>query len=399
MPEIYCRANTPHNGAPVFDAGHAWIICRAVGNAGGGGVVVAGVKAFGFLSFGHYGPLRGSATRTASDMLLQTIELAEGADEIGVNGAYVRVHHFARQAASPIPLLMAMAARTKRIEVGTGVIDMRYENPLYLAEEAAALDLISGGRLALGISRGSPETALRGYEAFGYVGSNDPRGADLARDKFAHFLAAIDGRPLVQGDPQMVGPDVTLAIEPRSATLRDHIWWGSGSRATAEETGRAGLNMMSSTLLTEATGQPFHELQREQIDLFRAAYREAGHTGRPRVSASRSVFPLVDARDHDYFGQGGRRDATSDDQVGVIDGLRSTFGKTYAAEPDVLIEQLLADEAVMAADTLMLTVPNQLGVEYNLHVLESFATHVAPALGWKPNTEGPVQGEAFQDQV
>ena len=351
------------------------------------------MRAFGFLSFGHYGPQRGSVTRTASDMLLQTIELAEGADEIGVNGAYVRVHHFARQAASPIPLLTAMAARTTRIEVGTGVIDMRYENPLHLAEDAAALDLISGGRLALGISRGSPETALRGYEAFGYVGSADPRGADLARDKFAHFLRAIDGEPLVPGDPQMVGPGVTLAIEPRSATLRDHIWWGSGSRATAEDTGRAGLNMMSSTLLTEATGQPFHELQREQIDLFRAAYREAGHTGRPRVSVSRSVFPLVDARDRVYFG-GGRRNATDDDQVGVIDGMRSTFGKTYAAEPDVLIEQLLGDEAVMAADTLMLTIPNQLGPEYNLHVLESFATHVAPALGWKPNTEGPVEGRA-----
>ena len=108
------------------------------------------MRAFGFLSFGHYGDVRGSAVRTAGDMLNQTIELAEGADEIGVNGAYVRVHHFAKQAASPIPLLTAMAARTKRIEVGTGVIDMRYENPLYLAEEAASLDLISSRRIALG---------------------------------------------------------------------------------------------------------------------------------------------------------------------------------------------------------------------------------------------------------
>ncbi|MFT3877176.1 MAG: LLM class flavin-dependent oxidoreductase [Propioniciclava sp.] len=346
------------------------------------------MRAFGFLSFGHYGPQQGSATRTARDMLTQTIALAEGADEIGVNGAYVRVHHFARQAASPMPLLAAMAARTQRIEVGTGVIDLRYENPLYLAEEAAALDLIADGRIALGMSRGSPETALRGYEAFGYTGSADPRGADLARDTFALFLRAIDGEPLVPGDPQMVGAGVRLPIEPRSATLRDHLWWGSGSRPSAVETGKLGLNMMSSTLLTEATGQPFHVLQREQIDLFRAAYREAGHTGRPRVSVSRSVFPLVDARDRAYFGRG-----TDADQIGVIDGFRSTFGKTYAAEPDVLIEELLADEAVMAADTLMLTVPNQLGVDYNLHVLDSFARYVAPALGWKPNTAGPVEGD------
>lgn len=349
------------------------------------------MKAFGFLSFGHYADVPGSVTRTAGDMLRQSIELAEGADEIGVNGAYVRVHHWARQAASPIPLLTAMAARTKRIEVGTGVVDMRYENPFQFAEEAAALDYIADGRLALGISRGSPETALRGYESFGYVdGEDTERGSVMAREKFDLFLRIIDGERIAPGDPRMVGAGQYLAIEPQSPTLRDHIWWGAGSRATAEDTGRKGLNLMSSTLLTEATGQPFHELQREQIDLFRAAYKEAGHTGSPRVSVSRSVFPLVSAKDRAYFGM---RSSENGDQIGIIDGYRSTFGKTYAAEPDVLIEQLLADEAVMTADTLMLTIPNQLGPEYNLHVLQAFAEHVAPALGWKPNTEGPVQGD------
>lgn len=346
------------------------------------------MRAFGFLSFGHYGPVPGSRVRTAGDMLKQTIELAEGADELGVNGAYTRVHHFARQAASPIPLLTAMAARTQRIEVGTGVIDMRYENPLYLAEELAALDYIADQRIAIGVSRGSPETALRGYEAFGYTGSEDPRGADIARSKFDLFLRAIDGEPLVDADPEMAPPG-RLALEPRSPGLRDRIWWGAGSTASAEDVGRMGLNLMSSTLLTEATGEPFHVLQRRQIEQFRAAYREAGHEGAPRVSVSRSVFPIVTAEDEMFFGVRGR---DGQDQIGIIDGLRSTFGKTYADTPDRLIEQLQADEAVMAADTLMLTVPNQLGPDYNLHVLESFAKHVAPALGWKPNTEGPVEG-------
>ena len=330
-------------------------------------------------------------TRTAGDMLHQTIELAEAADELGVNGAYVRVHHFARQAASPIPLLTAMAARTKHIEVGTGVIDMRYENPLYLAEEAAALDFIADGRLALGISRGSPEPAVRGYEAFGYTGSTDPRGADLARPKFDLFLRAIAGEKLVDADPQQVGPGKRLSLEPHSPTLRDHVWWGAGSRETAEWAGSQGLNLMSSTLLTEATGEPFHVLQRQQIDRFREAYRQSGHTGSPRVSVSRSVFPIVSERDELYFGL---RSRENQDQVGIIDGTRSTFGKTYADTPDRLIEQLRADEAVMSADTLMLTVPNQLGVEYNQHILQSFAEHVAPELGWKPNTEGPVVGDA-----
>lgn len=347
------------------------------------------MKAFGFLSFGHYGNVPGSKTRTAREMLKQHVELAEAADEMGVNGAYVRVHHFARQQASPIPLLTAMAMRTKHIEVGTGVIDMRYENPLYLAEEAAALDLLADGRVALGISRGSPETALRGYEAFGYMGSEDPRGADLAREKFELFMRAISGEKLVAGDPQMVGPGQKLAIEPHSPTLRNNIWWGAGSRETAVGAGKMGVNLMSSTLLTEATGQPFDELQAEQIDMFRSAYKESGHEGSPRVSVSRSVFPLVSDEDRLYFGLGGR---DSHDQIGIIDGMRSTFGKTYAAAPDELVEQLKRDAAVMSADTLMLTIPSQLGVEYCAAVLENFAKYVAPDLGWKSNREGPVSG-------
>src|SRR6478672_4326233 len=120
-------------------------------------------KRIGFLSFGHWHPNAppvGNPVRTARDALVQSVELAVAAEELGLDGAYVRVHHFARQLASPFPLLTAMATRTSRIELGTGVIDMRYENPLYMAEEAAAADLLSDGRLQLGVSRGSPETAL-----------------------------------------------------------------------------------------------------------------------------------------------------------------------------------------------------------------------------------------------
>ena len=149
-----------------------------------------------------------------------------------------------------------------------------------------------------------------------------------------------------------------------------------GAAAAARTTaGRAAL--MSSTLLTEDRGLPFDELQAQQIDTFRSAWREAGHPGEPRVSVSRSIFPLVTAEDHMYFG--GRQDG---DQVGVIDGMRSTFGKTYAAAPDVLVQQLLDDAAIRSADTLMLTIPSQLGVDFNLRVVESFARYVAPELGW-----------------
>lgn len=354
--------------------------------------VVGNMKSFGFLSFGHYGHGRGHGDPDARQMLDDMVAIAEGADEIGVNGAYVRVHHFARQAAAPMPLLSAMAARTNRIEVGTGVIDMRYENPLYLAEEAAALDLLSDGRVALGISRGSPEPADRGWETFGYTESSDPRGADIARDKFELFLRAVRGEALAKADPTQFGLGTALRVEPHSPTLADRIWWGAGSRQTAEWAAAIGVNLMSSTLVTEATGDSLGDLQREQIDRYRRAYREAGHERIPRVSVSRSIFPIVDGRDAMWLQLDESRD-----QVGVIDGYRSTFGKTYVGEPDQLVRDLKRDAAVMGADTLMITIPSQLGPDVNLRILENFAEHVAPELGWVPNREGPATGYESPD--
>nr|BFF16916.1 hypothetical protein GCM10025730_04370 [Promicromonospora thailandica] len=139
------------------------------------------------------------------------------------------------------------------------------------------------------------------------------------------------------------------------------------------------MNLMSSTLLTEDTGIPFHRLQAEQIQRFRDAWAAAGHEHTPRVSVSRSIFPITDERDRRYFGT----EVYSEDQVGHLDTGRARFGKTYAGEPDALVEDLRGDEAIQAADTLLLTVPNQLGVDYNAHVVENVLTHVAPALGWR----------------
>jgi alkanesulfonate monooxygenase SsuD/methylene tetrahydromethanopterin reductase-like flavin-dependent oxidoreductase (luciferase family) len=337
-------------------------------------------KRIGFLSFGHWQPIAGSQVRTARDALVQTVELAVAAEELGLDGAYVRVHHFARQLASPFPLLTAMAARTSRIELGTGVIDMRYENPLYMAEEAAAADLLSDGRLQLGVSRGSPETALRGSEAFGYVPATLGGDADLAREKTALFLAALRGATVVDADPRMLGGTAgRLAIQPQSPGLADRIWWGSGTRATAEWTAHQGMNLMSSTLLVEDTGVPFDELQAEQIARFRTAWAAAGWEREPRVSVSRSVLPIVSDLDRQYFGGD-----PGQDQVGLLEGVRARFGKSYVGEPDRLAEDLSKDAAVRDADTLLLTVPNMLGVDYNAHLLETVVRDVAPAIGWFP---------------
>jgi alkanesulfonate monooxygenase SsuD/methylene tetrahydromethanopterin reductase-like flavin-dependent oxidoreductase (luciferase family) len=340
------------------------------------------VKNIGFLSFGHWSDAPGSQVRSASDSLLQSIELAVAAEEIGADGAYFRVHHFAQQLGSPFPLLAAAGARTKRIEIGTAVIDMRYENPLYMAEDAGAADLIAGGRLQLGISRGSPEQVIDGWRYFGYRPGEDKTDADMARDHAEVFLEVLKGEGFAQPNPRPMfhNPPGLLRVEPHSPGLRDRIWWGAASQATAVWTAAQGMNLQSSTLITNESEDPFHVQQAKQIQAYRDAWKEAGHAREPRVSVSRSIFALTDERDRMYFGARNQ----DEDQVGFIDAeTQAIFGRTYAAEPDKLIEQLKEDEAIAAADTLLLTVPNQLGVEYNAHAIESILTHVAPALGWR----------------
>jgi alkanesulfonate monooxygenase SsuD/methylene tetrahydromethanopterin reductase-like flavin-dependent oxidoreductase (luciferase family) len=261
------------------------------------------------------------------------------------------------------------------------VIDMRYENPLYMAEEAGAADLISGGRLQLGISRGSPEQVVDGFRYFGYEPAQGSDHATMARQHTQVFLEVLKGEGFAQPNPRPMFPNPPglLRVEPHSPGLRDRIWWGAGTRATAEWTAEQGMNLMSSTLLTEDTGVPFHQLQAEQIQRFRDAWQAAGHDREPRVSVSRSIFPIVNDLDRQLFWH--ERGGT--DQVGWLDGGNARFGKTYAGEPDKLAAELAEDEAIAAADTLLLTVPNQLGVEYNAHVVESVIKHVAPELGWR----------------
>jgi alkanesulfonate monooxygenase SsuD/methylene tetrahydromethanopterin reductase-like flavin-dependent oxidoreductase (luciferase family) len=340
------------------------------------------LKKIGFLSFGHWSDAYGSHVRSAADSLLQSIELAIAAEELGIDGAYFRVHHFARQLSSPFPLLAAIGARTRTIEIGTAVIDMRYENPLYMAEDAGAADIIAGGRLQLGISRGSPEQVIDGWRHFGYTPAAGESDGDMARRHAEALLDVLTGQGFAKPNPRPMFPNPPglLRVEPHSDGLRDRIWWGSSSNATSRWAAKLGMNLQSSTLKEDESGEPLHIQQRRQIEAYREAWKEAGHGREPRVSVSRSIFALVDDRDRAYFGH----DSRERDQIGYIDAsTRAIFGRSYAAEPDQLVKELAKDEAIAAADTLLLTVPNTLGVDYNAHAIESILAYVAPQLGWR----------------
>ena len=290
------------------------------------------------------------------------------------------MHHFARQLGSPFPLLAAVGARTKRIEIGTAVIDMRYENPLYMVEDAGAADLIAGGRLQLGISRGSPEQVIDGWRYFGYAPPEGMSDADMARRHTEVFLDVLRGEGFARPSPQPMFPNPPglLRLEPHSEGLRDRIWWGAATNATAEWAAKLGMNLQSSTL----------KIRRGRTSRFTSSRRSrsgpsARRGRRPGTRASRgcrsaaassrwwttATAPISGAATRTTI------------QIGFLgDSTRAIFGRSYAAEPDVLVKQLAKDEAIAEADTLLLTVPNQLGVDYNAHVIEAILKHVAPGL-------------------
>jgi alkanesulfonate monooxygenase SsuD/methylene tetrahydromethanopterin reductase-like flavin-dependent oxidoreductase (luciferase family) len=259
---------------------------------------------------------------------------------------------------------------------------MRYENPHYMAEDAGAADLIAGGRLQLGISRGSPEQVIDGWRYFGYEPVEGENDEEMGRGHAKTFLELLQGKGFARPNPRPMFPNPPglLRLEPYSEGLRERIWWGSASNATAVWAAKLGMNLQSSTLKFDETGEPLHIQQTAQIRDFRAAWKEAGHTRTPRISVSRSIFPLIDDHDRMYFGRAGE----NEDKIGFLDeNTRAIFGRSYAAEPDVLIDQLRKDEAIAEADTLLLTIPNQLGVAYNAHVMEAILKTIAPALGWR----------------
>lgn len=340
------------------------------------------MKNIGFLSFGHWMD-KGSVVKTASDAYLQSIELAVEAEKIGIDGAWFRVHHFAQQIGSPFPLMSAIGAKTSKIEIGTGLIDMRYENPYMMAENAGLTDVITQGRVQLGVGRGSPEQVLDGWKYFGYDYSEEDI-KEVTRQRTLEFLELLKGERFAEPNPMPMFPQAPgkLRLEPYAAGLDQRIWWGAGSIETAVWAAEHGMNLQSSTLVNYETNEPFHIQQAKQLRAYKEAWKKAGHGFEPRTLVTRSIQPITSDLDRQLFGH---QEEESYDQVGFLAYHRNPtiFGKTFAGEPDKIAKDLAEDEAIKEADTVLVTIPNTLGVDYNMHLLESIVKDVAPQLGWR----------------
>ena len=339
------------------------------------------MKNIGFLSFGFW-QKNNSVVKTAQQSYEESVQLAVEAEKLGIDGAWFRVHHFADQIGTPYPLMAAIAAKTSKIEIGTGLVDMRYENPSMMAENVMSTDVLSQNRVQLGVGRGSPEQVKDGWQYFGYDYTEEEI-KDIARARALKFLDLLKAERFAEPNAQPMFPQEPglRRLEPFSPTLQHRIWWGAGSQATAIWAAEHGMNLMSSTLVNYESNEPFHVQQAKQLRAFKDAWKKAGHDFEPRTLVTRSIMPIVSDLDRQLFAEG----TQTQDEVGYLAYHQNPtiFGKMFVGEPDQLIKELGEDEAIQEADTILITVPSTLGVDYNVHLLKTIMTDIAPALGWK----------------
>jgi alkanesulfonate monooxygenase SsuD/methylene tetrahydromethanopterin reductase-like flavin-dependent oxidoreductase (luciferase family) len=318
----------------------------------------------------------------AAQSLKDAIDLFRYAEELGYDTGWVRVRHLEQFLSSPFPLFGAIAQATERIRFGTAVLPMRYADPITIAEDAATVDLLSGGRLELGVAGGIKPSASILDPVYGAV---DRSFDDESQHRIDRLRAAIAGEPVAvapeSGFP-IAPPGTELIVRPHSPGLADRIWYGPGSRATAVRTAEQGLDLLVSTLNSEDDGRSFEETQRDQIRAYKAAFDIPGRT--PRAVAGRIVLPSVTPADDELFAEyiawyAGRFDAT-----GRAPGGFGVFSPTHHGSPEQVIASLTADVALAEATGLDIVLPANATNAMSRRILENVATSVAPALGWSP---------------
>ncbi|MCL2896992.1 putative FMN-dependent luciferase-like monooxygenase [Brenneria tiliae] len=300
------------------------------------------------------------------------------AEQLGFDSAWVAQHHFhADEGGLPSPLvfLAHVAANTRRIRLGTGVITLPMEHPLRVAEDTAVLDLLSNGRLEVGIGSGGTPSS---FAAFGHDSAQ--RGEILAR-YLAQVRAAWRGEPL-SGDGNQ--------LYPEAAHLNKRVWQATFSVDGAVRAGKAGDGLMLSRTQPRPESFPnatLADLQNQMIDAYLAALPEGVQ---PRILGSRSVFVADDRQLALSLAETGLRRSAArlgafrPIRQGSVAELIDSFDSHVGTAEDV-IATLQADSSLARVTDVSFQVhsidpPHAL----ILRSLELIATQVAPALGWQP---------------
>ncbi|MDQ0921561.1 alkanesulfonate monooxygenase SsuD/methylene tetrahydromethanopterin reductase-like flavin-dependent oxidoreductase (luciferase family) [Pseudarthrobacter sp. W1I19] len=335
----------------------------------------------GFLTIGLFDPAEPGPGHQS------TLEIIELGERLGFDSAWLRHRHLQFGISSPIAVMAAASQRTSRIELGTAVTPLGWENPLRLAEDLATVDLLAGGRINPGLSVGEPmhyDTVKHEL----YPDSSDVEDFSYARmDRLARLIAGEAVRDF--SGKQGVVEEFSIRVEPHSPGLRDRLWYGAGSTKSAVWAGANGFNLLSSSVVfPEADQEPdFALVQQSQIRAFREAAKAQGQ-GPARVSQGLVVIPTDSAsaaqreKYQRYVDERTPRTRAPQGPKGML------FAPDLIGTSDEIADQLYAHAGFQEVDEVAFALPFSFDHEDYVQILTDIAGSLGPALGWTP-AEGP----------
>ena len=325
----------------------------------------------GFLTIGLFDP---ADPAVGHESTLSLIELGE---ELGLDSAWLRHRHLQFGISSPIAVMAAASQRTSRIELGTAVTPLGWENPLRLAEDLATVDVLSGGRINPGVSVGTPMQYDTVKDAL-YPDTAEVEDFSKTRvERLAGLLAGERVREL-EGK-QGVVEEYSARVEPHSPGLRERLWYGAGSLDSAVWAGEHGLHLLSSSVLFPGPDEEpdFAAVQAAQIRAFRAA-------GGTRASQGLVVIPTDSAsaaQAERYRAYAAERLPRTRTPQGP---RRMMFAPDLVGTSEEISEQLWAHEGFREVDEVAFALPFSFAHEDYVQILTDIATRLGPALGWTP---------------
>lgn len=311
-----------------------------------------------------------------------TLQLFEQAEALGYNGGWVRQRHLEHGISSAGTFLAAATQRTRHIELGTAVIQMGYESPFRLAEDLLTVDVLSRGRLNVGLSAGQPNhLELIGPTLF----SGDWRQEDFSYERVKRLRDNLSGRWLTDAATMIPAPGNPQRprLHPDSPGLVNRLWYGGGSLRSAAWAASNGFNMLIGNLTSGEETENYYEAQRAQIALYRQNW-PANETRRPRIAAGRVIVP-TDSADAATRRRYAGFAASRDERTRTPQGARRTlFCRDIVGDAGQILERLYNDPVLREVDELRLELPYEFTAGQYQQILSDFVTLIAPELGWRP---------------
>ena len=332
----------------------------------------APLRRLGFLTIGLFD---GSDPRPGHESTLRMIELGE---QLGFDSAWVRHRHLQYGISSPVAVLAAASQRTRRIELGTAVIPLGWENPLRLAEDLATVDLLSGGRLNPGVSVGTP---MRFDDVRGALYPDTAEREDFGYERVERLLRMVRGDPVSPFSGTVGIEEFSDRVQPHSAGLADRLWYGGASLRSARWAGTHGMNLLTSSVVKAEESEDFAEIQLSHIRTFREHHPDGDAA---RVSQGLVVIPTDTASAE----QRARYEAYAESRLARTatpqGPARMMFAPDLVGSSAEIAERLYAHAGFRAVDEVAFALPFSFAHDDYVQILTDVATRLGPALGWRP---------------